>query len=100
MEKNTFKEALDLTLGAVTYGAEKLSGFAKDAYSSCRKVWDKHEKERAAVREKLLSCKEKFLDAMRDRTGKTPDFDAIVNSIETLTEEELQKLKEILSRIG
>lgn len=85
-----------LTAGAVTYGAEQITRLTKRAYGAAKEVWDKHEDEREKIKMHLLAYKAEFIDFLEKRGKKAADFDKILESLDSLSEEELKKLKEIL----
>ncbi len=98
-QKETVRRFCTLTAGALTYGAEQVTRLAKCAYSSAKNVWDKHEDERAKIKARLLACKTEFVEFLESRGKGASDFDKILKRLEHLTEEELQKLKEILENL-
>ena len=92
-------EFFEVCAGALTYGAEKAYAFSKRAFRQAKIVWNKHENEREEIKKTLVSYKEKFLAFLESKGHKNVDFDAIVSSLENLSDEELNKLKEILKNL-
>lgn len=97
--RKKLRRFFSVTAGALTYGAEQVAILTKRACKSAKTVWDKHENEREKIKAHLVSCKAEFIEFLEQRGKKASDFDKILESLDSLTKEELQKLKEILEKI-
>ena len=98
-QKKNLRDFFEFSVGALTYGAERLAGLAKKGAGYVKKEWDTHEDDRKELKETLLKYKDAFLRKMDSMGQKNVDFDAIVKNLENLSEEELLKLREILNSV-
>ena len=98
--KDQLKELLNIVVGAAAVGAEKTKDVAGKLAARGKEEWEASAPKRAELKAKIDDAKQKFLEKINKEKELNLTLDKIVDNLDKLSEEDLEKLKSILNSIN
>lgn len=98
--KDELRNLFNIAVGAAAVGAEKTKAAAEKLARRGKEEWDNSAPKRAELKEKIAGYKQQFYDKINKDKDAALTLDQILENLDKLSDEELEKLKEILKNIG